>query len=66
MANIIVSMKDGTVKEYLHKGRPGGSYTKTIRYEGEFAIIKDEYGGEIAIPAKDIKEIKTTSHQASF
>ena len=57
MANIFITMKDGSKKEFLHKGRPGGSYTKTIRYEGGFAIVKDEYYEEVAIPRDDIKEI---------
>ena len=38
MANIRVKMKNGEVKEFLHKPRAGGSYTKTLRYEGVFAL----------------------------
>ena len=34
MANITVKMKDGSVREFPHKDRPGGSYTKTAKYEG--------------------------------
>ena len=59
MANITVTMKDGTVRKFLHEPRAGGSYTKTIRYEGAFAVIKDEWGTETVIPAADIKEIIT-------
>ncbi len=58
MASIYVKMKDGTTKEFLHEGRAGGSYTKSIRYDGAFAIIKDEYDCETAIPVNDISEIK--------
>jgi len=57
--NIQITMKDGTVRKFLHKGRPGGSFTKNIRYEGAFVIIKDEWGWEMGIPAADIEEIKT-------
>lgn len=57
MASIRVKMKDGTVRDFPHVGRAGGSYTKSIRYEGGFAIIKDEYDTETAIPAVDIAEV---------
>ena len=57
MSSITVKMKDGTTREFKHEGRPGGSYTKTIKYEGGFAIIRDEYDGRIAIPAGDIAEV---------
>lgn len=58
MASIYVRMKDGTTREFKHEGRAGGSYTKSVRYEGRFAIIKDEWGDETAIPAEDILEVK--------
>lgn len=58
MASIYVRMKDGTTRKFEHEGRAGGSYTKSIRYEGCFAIIKDEWGDESAIPAEDILEVK--------
>ena len=57
MSNIIVKMKDGTERKFVHQGRPGGSYTKSITYQGGFAIIEDEYGSKTAIPAADIAEV---------
>lgn len=57
MASFTIKMKDGTVKEFPHRGRPGGSYTKSIRYETGFAVIKDEYGDETSIPTDEISEI---------
>jgi hypothetical protein len=60
MASIKVTMKDGKVRDFLHVGRAGGSYTKTLRYEGAFAVIEDEDGKTISIPAADIAEIETT------
>ncbi len=57
MSDITVKMKDGTVREFRHEGRSGGSYTKTLRYEGAFAVIEDEYHRRTAIPAADIAEI---------
>jgi len=59
VANVAVKKKDGTTREFRHKGRPGGSYTVTVRYEGAFVIVTDEYGREVAIPAVDITEVTT-------
>jgi len=60
VSNITVKMKDGTVRKFLHEGRSGGSYTKSLTFDGAFAIIKDEYYNRIAIPAADIAEITET------
>jgi len=59
MKSIIINKKDGTTKEFHHKGRAGGSWAISIRCEGGFAIIKDEWGNETIIPDQDIEEIKT-------
>lgn len=61
--SIVIHMKDGTKKEFPHIGRDGGSYTKSIRYEGGFAIITDEYYNEVAIPSHDIEKIETNQHR---
>ena len=53
-------MKDGTVKDFPHTGRPGGSYTKTIKYERWFAIVTDEYDRQTAIPSADIAEVQVS------
>jgi hypothetical protein len=57
MTNIRITMRDGTKKEFLHKGRTGGSFTKKIRYEPGVAIITDEYYRETVIPMELISEI---------
>jgi hypothetical protein len=57
--NITVIMKDGRRREFKHEGRPGGSYTKRLRYEPGFVVITDEWGQETAIPAEDISEVRT-------
>jgi hypothetical protein len=59
MMNITLVMKDGRKIEHKHTGRAGGSYSKSIRYEGSFAIVSDEWGNDTAYPASDIQEIKT-------
>jgi hypothetical protein len=57
MANITVTFKDGSVREFKHEGRAGGSWTKEIRYEGGMAIIEDEWGTETAFPLDSIQSI---------
>lgn len=66
MANITVKMKDGSIREFKHEGRAGGSYTKTLKYKEAFAIIEDEWGKQIAIPAVDIAEIIQEPHYRSW
>jgi len=65
MSNIIVRMKSGAIRKFMHEGRSGGSYTKSIRYEGGFAIIKDEWYTETAIPSSDIAEVVVEDHHGS-
>lgn len=59
--DIVVVYKDGTIREFKHEGRAGGSYTKTLKFEGSFAIIVDEWGSQTIIPADLISEIRTSS-----
>jgi hypothetical protein len=63
MPDITVIMKDGEVREFPHEGRAGGSYTKTIKYEGGFAIITDEWWNQTAIPCENIKEVKVSGQR---
>lgn len=63
MSNITVTMKNGAVREFRHEGRVGGSWTKSVKYEGAFVIIEDEYQKRIAIPAADIVEVVETPHR---
>jgi hypothetical protein len=64
--NIKVTMKDGTTHECKYQGRPGGSYSPSIKYEGVFAIVTDEWGTATSLPASDIKEIKITELGGRF
>lgn len=59
MKSITVIKKDGTKKEFHHQGRVGGSYTISIRYEDNFAIVSDEWENETIFPSDSIDEIKT-------
>lgn len=58
VSDITVYFRDGSVQTFPHQGRPGGSYTKRVRYEGSFAIIRDEWDNETTIPADRIDHIK--------
>jgi hypothetical protein len=57
LSDIKIEMKDGTIREFKHEGRSGGSYTKHIKYEPGFIVIIDEWDHRISIPTADIKEI---------
>jgi hypothetical protein len=56
MSNITIRMRDGSVKEFPHKGRAGGSYTKSLRHEPGFVVITDEWYTETALPTEMIAE----------
>ena len=60
MSNIVMKMKDGTVRQFKHEERPGGSYTKKLKAEGAFAVVTDEYERKTYVPAADIAEIVET------
>ena len=60
MPSYKVRMRDGTVKEFPHKGRAGGSWTKTIKYEPGFVVITNEYHQRTSIPTDLIEEIIET------
>lgn len=57
MKNITITMRDGSKKEHKHTGRPGGSYSKSLRYEIGFVVVIDEYGNETAYPSQDVERV---------
>ena len=57
MSNITIKFKDGTTREFKHEGRPGGSYTKHVKFESGFVIVTDEWDKRTAFPAEDVKEV---------
>lgn len=57
--DVTVTMKDGTVREFKHRPRAGGSYDLAVKYEGAFVVIVNEYGDQTAIPAADIDQVET-------
>lgn len=60
MASIRITFRDGSVRDFPHEGRAGGSYTKSVRYEGQFVIVRDEWHKETAFPVSDVKEVEST------
>jgi hypothetical protein len=57
--SIIIHLRDGTKREFLHQGRAGGSYTKSLHYEPGFVVIEDEWGKRTAIPTELIAEVES-------
>ena len=57
MSDIKIKFRDGTEREFKHEGRPGGSYTKSLSYEGAFVVVTDEYYKRTAFPAELIAEV---------
>jgi hypothetical protein len=58
MASIRILMKDGTTREFPHEGRAGGSYSKSVKFEGNFVVITDEWDNRTAFPAEDVAEVQ--------
>lgn len=63
MASITVHLRDGSIEEFKHSGRTGGSYTKNVRYEGGFVIITDEYYNETAFPESLVSKVEKASQE---
>ena len=59
MSAITVVFRDGSVKEFPDTGSPGGSYTNSVKYEGEWVIVKDAYDKTTAYPMDLVKEVTT-------
>ena len=66
MANILIRLKDGTQRRFMHEGRTGGSYTKTVRYESEWVIVTDEDGRETAFPRDLVLEVRSEPHRIGW
>lgn len=61
---IIIKFKNGESREFKHKPRPGGSYTNTVKYEGNFVIIVDEWENTEAFPCDTVESVKTYSDRS--
>lgn len=61
MPDITIELRDGKVREFKERGRPGGSYCNRLRYELGFVVHVDEWDNETAIPTDLIQEIKVNN-----
>lgn len=66
MPSVTVIRKDGTQERYEERGRAGGSWTMTLTFQGEFAIITDEWGNVTAIPTNEIRTISQDAPPRSW
>lgn len=57
MSSIKVKMVDGSIREFRHEGRPGGSYTKRLSFEPGFVVITDEWYARTCIPERLVAEV---------
>lgn len=57
MPNVTIKMLDGTRKDFIERGRPGGSYSMRVRYEPGVVIVIDEYDKETATPLELVREV---------
>jgi hypothetical protein len=58
MPDITIKFKDGTERKFEDRGRPGGSWSNSVKYEGAFVIVKDCWGKTNAFPAADVVEVE--------
>ena len=66
MANITITMKDGTVHEFREYGRPGGSWHNSLRYEDGFVVVRDEWEEETAFPTADVAMVKKNATRGAW
>lgn len=63
MREIKITKKDGSIERFQHRGRAGGSYSISLRYEGGFVIVENEWGDTTAFPAADIEKVETAQER---
>jgi hypothetical protein len=61
MFKIKVTMRDGMVHEFQDSDRPGGSYRGSVRYEGDWVVVRDVWGEETAFPADLVERVDKPS-----
>jgi len=66
MSNITIKLKDGTTREFPHQPRAGGSWTNSLKHEGAFVVVIDEWEKRTYIPAADIAEIIETPDRGAW
>ncbi len=66
MPNVTVTLKTGEIILFEDRGRPGGSYSNSVKYEGAFAVVEDVWGKTTAFPAQDIQKIEKDAPRRSW
>lgn len=59
MSAITIEFRDGTIKHIPEQSRPGGSWTNSVRYEGDFVIVKDVWDATTAYPVDLVAKVTT-------
>lgn len=60
MFRIIIHLLSGDTVKFEHSARSGGSDSLKIAYEGNFVIVTDEGGKQIAFPSERISFLEAT------
>jgi hypothetical protein len=56
---IVVKYRDGRAdREFKHKGRAGGSWTISLAFQGNVAVVTDEWQNKVCIPLDLIEEVR--------
>ena len=66
MKTIDVYLKDGSVRHFKEVGRAGGSWTISIEFKEGWCVVSDEWGNLTAIPASDVREVKTDNPRGGW
>ena len=61
---ITVKFRDGTVKRFEDRGRPGGSYSNSIATPPGFVIITDCYGSQTIYPSDLVSSVETEGRRS--
>lgn len=61
MATIVVHFRDGTKREFVEKGRAGGSYCVSAAFKEGWLVVRDEWGHETAYPSDLVARVEKES-----
>jgi len=66
MSAITIKLKDGTTREFPDNGRAGGSWSTSVKFEGGFVTVTDEWGKRTSFPAGDVAEVIDTPNRGAW
>jgi len=61
MSEVTIEFRDGTVKHFPEQERPGGSWTNSVSYEGNFVVFRDVWGTTTAYPMDLVAKVTAES-----